>query len=455
MSSTPPDQRQERRTILAIALPLMAAYLAEMGMMITDMIIVGRLGGKELAAVGLTADWFYVLLLIGMGVVAIVGVLVAQNFGANNPDGVRNAAEQGLIAATICSIPVIFAVYFLGPALQYARQDPEVIELITDYSRPLALSVFPALWFVALRNFVTALERAAGIMTITVLALIANLGINYTLVFGHLGFPALGVVGAAYGTAIVNWLMFAWLAIHVTRSPHFARFRPRIIPRSINWNTCREIFRLGLPISASQILAAGMFTIAAVVVGTLGAEILAAQMIIYSVIYTCLSASLAFGDAVRVRVAYGIGKGSVAASRQSAKIAVTLATATVFVATLVLWLLPETIVSVFLDTNDPENAGVLALAVGLAIYAGLFQLIDGVLIIYANGLRGLRDTKSPFWISVIGYWLVGVGLGSWFALATDYGAIGMWWGLTIGGAVGLILMALRLKQRFDEADARL
>ncbi len=122
-----PARHKETRTILAISLPLMAAYVAEMGMMITDMIIVGRLGSNELAAVGLTADWFYVLLLLGMGVVSIVGVLAAQSFGAGNPDGVADSVEQGMIAATVMSVPVMLSVWYLGPVLAFTNQDPDVI----------------------------------------------------------------------------------------------------------------------------------------------------------------------------------------------------------------------------------------------------------------------------------------------------------------------------------------
>ena len=195
-----PTRQQETSTILAISMPLMAAYVAEMGMMITDMIIVGRLGSNELAAVGLTADWFYVLLLLGMGVVSIVGVLAAQNYGAGNPKGIADSVEQGMIAATIMSVPVMLSVWYLGPVLAYANQDPDVIRLITDYSRPLTWGVFPALWFVVMRNFVTALAKSSAIMAITAAALILNLALNYTLVFGKFGFPAMGVTGAAYGS---------------------------------------------------------------------------------------------------------------------------------------------------------------------------------------------------------------------------------------------------------------
>src|SRR5690606_29276737 len=133
--------------LFAISMPLMAAYLAEMGMMITDMIIVGRLGSAELAAVGLTADWFYVLLLIGMGTVSIVGVLAAQSLGSGDRRGAADAVGQGMIAASIMSVPVMMAVWYLGPALELARLDAEVVRLVTEYSRPLTFGVLPVLWF--------------------------------------------------------------------------------------------------------------------------------------------------------------------------------------------------------------------------------------------------------------------------------------------------------------------
>ena len=457
MRSNPtiPSRRQETTTILAISMPLMAAYIAEMGMMITDMIIVGRLGSKELAAVGLTADWFYVLLLIGMGVISIVGVLVAQSFGEGNMQAVRDSAEQGMIVATLCAIPVMLAIWFLGPALQLTNQDPEVISLIHDYSRPLAFSVLPVLWFVALRNYVAALGKASGIMSITVLALVANLAINYALVFGKFGLPALGVVGAAYGTSIVSWLMFLILALHIRRSEQFAGFRLSIIPKTLQKKLCWEILQLGLPITGAQMLGGAMFTVAAIMVGVLGADILAAQMIVYSVLYFCMSASVAFGDAVRVRVAYGIGIRSVEAARQSASIATVLAAIIILAASLWIWFFPEFLVGIFLDTDDPANSEVLAIAVSFAIYAGLFQLIDGILIVFTNGLRGLRDTQSPFWISMIGYWIIGIGAGAWFCFPMGYGASGLWWGLIGGAAAGIIMMYLRFVSRLSIMEVRL
>lgn len=457
MSETPktPALSLETRTILSISMPLLAAYLAEMGMLITDMIIVGHLGSNELAAVGLTADWFYVLLLIGMGVISIVGVLVAQSLGAGNPQGAKEAVEQGLIVATLMSIPVMLCIWYLGPALRIARQDPDVVQLIIDYSRPLTWCVFPILWFAVLRNFVTALVKASVIMAITVVALVLNLLINYTLVFGKFGFPALGVTGAAYGTVIVNWLMFLTMALHVGMSGAFAHLRPSLLPRRVSARIFREILTLGLPVTAAQILGGAMFTVAAVFTGVLGADTLAAQQIVYTVIYVALSASIAIGDAVRVRVAYGIGMRSAAAARQSANIAFAIGAATTLFASGALWLFPEQIVGIFLNTRDAANVDVMLIAVLLAPYAAAFQLFDGVLLVIANALRGLRDTRSPLWIAASGYWLVGLVAGFLLCFPMGQGAPGLWLGLIAGALVAIVLMGFRYRTRMSQAESRL
>jgi multidrug resistance protein, MATE family len=446
--------RREARALFAISVPLMAAYLAEMGMMITDMIIVGRLGSAELAAVGLTADWFYVLLLIGMGTVSIVGVLAAQSLGAGDRRAAADAVGQGIVAASMMGVPVMLAVWYLGPALELAQLDAEIVRLVTDYSRPLTLSVLPVLWFTVLRNYVAALARASMVMLIMTAALLLNLALNYTLVYGKFGFPALGVVGAGIGTSIVNWAVFGTLAAHLLLARHFKDFRPRLVPRAIDAQVLREIFRLGLPITGAQLLAGGMFTVAAVLVGILGPDILAAQQIVYTVIYVALSASLAVGDAVRVRVAYGIGSGSPSAAHRAAMIGFVMAAIITAMASGALWLYPELIVSIFLDTAEAANAGVLLIAVGLSFYAGLFQLIDGVLIVMANALRGLRDTRSPMWIMLTGYWLVGIGTGTVLCFPLGYGAVGLWWGLILGPVVANVLIAMRFQRRMAEATAR-
>lgn len=450
-----PTRGEETKTILGIGLPLTAAWVAEMAMVITDMIMVGRLGSKELAAVGLAGDWFWVLLLVGMGIISIVGVIAAQCLGAGDRQGVIDACDQGMIAATITSVPVMISVWYLGPMLEFANQDPEVVSLIAGYAKILTWSVLPALWWVVLRNYVTALAKSAIIGWLTFIALGLNVGLNYTLIYGKFGLPALGVVGAGIGTTIVTWLMFFALAFVVLTSRALQDFRPRIIPRHIDNTLLTDIFRLGVPISLTQVLNGAMFTVAAVIVGMISAAALAAQQIVYSVIYLSLSAPGGLGEAVRVRVAYGVGRKCIDASQQSAYISFFLAGLATLMASTVLWLFPEALVGIFLDTKDAENLIVLQLSIELSIYAGMFLLLDGILLVMANAIRGLRDTRSPLWIAMAGYWAVGMGAGIILCFPLGYEANGLWSGMVVGVLFSNILMYWKFTNRIADVRAKL
>ena len=386
-----------------------------------------------------------------MGVLAMMGVIAAQRLGAGDEPGVRAAGEQGMIAAGLTSLPIMLCIWLLGPLLAFAQQDPQVVARATEYSRALTLAVLPALWFVVLRNYITALAHSAAVGWIMAAAVGLNLLVNYTLVFGHFGFPALGVAGAGIGTALVNWLMFLGLAAHVLRTPRLANLRPNILPRRLQRGLLREMFHLGLPNALTQIVSGAMFSAAAVLVGMLSAAALAAQQIVYSVLYLSLSAAAALADAVRVRVAYGIGTGNAAAARRSARICFALAAGTTLLAALALWLFPELLVGIFLDRDDPGNATVRDLSITLSLYAGVFLFLDGVQMVVASAIKGLRDTRSPLWISLLGYWSVGIGGGALLCFSFGFGIDGLWWGLVLGVALCNLLVFWRFRQRMREA----
>ena len=435
-----PKRKDEIKILFSIATPLTAAWIAEMAMFITDMIMVGKIGSKELAAVGLAGDWFWVLLLIGMGIISMVGVLAAQSLGENNPRGATEACEQGMIAASITSIPVMLLVWYLGYFLQFANQDPEVVGLIDGYAKILTYSVFPALWWAVLRNYLTALNKAGVIGWITICALVLNVGLNYTLIYGKFGFPKLGVNGAGIGTTIVTWLMFFTLVFFVLTLKSLKENKPKIFAPKINWLILKEIFQLGLPNSLTQVLIGSMFTVAAIIVGMISAAALAAQQIIYSVIYAALCAPLGLGEAVRVRVAYGAGKKSIELSQQSANIASFLAGLSTLGIAFLLWFFPEKLIGIFLDINNSKNLEVINLSIKISLYAGFFLLIDGILIVIREAVRGFRDTRSPLWISITGYWIVGMSTGVVLCIPLNYGPTGLWAGLVSGVIFANILM---------------
>ena len=246
----------------------------------------------------------------------------------------------------------------------------------------------------------------------------------------------------------MNWLMFVAIAVYLRRSTSIEGFRPRLFPRHIDGTVQKELLSLGTPVALTQILNGGMFSAAAVLVGIIGAATLAAQQIVYGVMYLAFSVAGGFGDTVRVRVAYGAGLEDADAASRSARIALSLAAGATLIGTLLLWLFPTPLVSVFLDTARPDSREVLAIAVGLSVPAGMFLFLDGTQYVLANALRGLRDTRSPLWISLLGYWALGLGSAVFFCFVLDFGALGLWWGLVAGVLLCNALLLWRLRTQF-------
>lgn len=435
--------RVELPTLLAIAMPLAAAYVAELAMMFTDMVIAGRLGSLELAAVGLAGNLLNDFLFSCMNVVSIVGVFVAQACGTGDRDAVRCWVRQGLWVATALSLPGMLFCWYLAPLLSLTGQDEQVILLASEYLHALVWCFLPTMWFTVLSNFVTALSRARSIMVITVAAVGLNVIANYTLVFGKFGFPALGVAGAGYGTSIVSWSMFGAIALHILQSRFFRSYRVFSRLGELKLPLCWEILRIGLPVAGLTIVENGMFSVVAVLMGVLGASLIAANQIVINFADIAIVVSFAIGEAASIRVAHWIGAGSLSKARQVGYIAVTLGALVMALMAIILWTMPEAIVSIYLDIDDPANAKVLALAVSLFGIAAIFQIFDGVQAITGRALRGFKDTVVPLWIATVGNWIIGVTGGYILAFPLGMGGLGLWWGLVLGLTVTSILLLWR------------
>lgn len=443
-----PTLAQERRAILAISGPLIAAYIAEMGMVITDMLIVGRLGSIELAAVGLGGDWFYVLLLIGIGVFSIMGVLMAQARGSGKPELAIAYLYPGMVGATLLSIPISLMSWYLAPLLALADQDPAVLTKINQYMKPLTFTVWPALIYVVLRNYLTALQNTRSLMYLTLFGLILNLCINIVLVHGKLGFPAMGVAGAGLGTTIVHFVMLFVLLIFVLRKK-LCNFTDMVTPQCALLPALREIFFLGFPIAASHLLGGCMFIVAAIMMGVLGADYLAAQQLVYTLIYTSISISIGFGDAAKVRVAYAMGKNSPAAVAQSATQCLMFGGVVCLLMSLILWIFPRSLVGLFLHVDNPQNVLTVTIALSIAAYAGVFQVFDGINVIASNALRGLRDTKTSMWTTLVCYWFIALSSAWYLGFWLELDALGIWLGMLAGVITSSLFLVWRFYRSVD------
>ena len=440
----------ETALLLRIGLPLIAAYLAEFAMFVTTKIVVGRLGYHELAAVGLAGESSFGILVILMGLLSIVGVLVAQAEGAGRKRDAGHAARQGFIVATAVGVPAAVLIWNLAPLLALSGQDPRVIELAEPYLHGLAGFVVPALWFAVLRSFVAALARAGAVMVITVVAVALNYVLTLGLVHGAFGLPELGLAGAGWATTLVSWVMLAALALYAYRTQNLRGYGLFLGRLRFDFSACAEIARLGLPVAGLTVLEAGLFIAVAILSGVLGVESLAAYEVLMGWIGIPFVIALGLAEATMVRVAFGAGRGNLAAARQAGLLGMVMGAVVLGLLVAVPLGLPELIARVFLDSGDPGFARVAALSAQLLVIAAVFQVFDGLQAIASRALRGIRDTVAPLWLAGFGYWVLGIGGGCLLAFPVGLGAVGLWWGL----ACGLIVTGSLLAWRFLKLTAR-
>ncbi len=435
----------EIRATLALAVPLAAANLSQMAMSVIDTVMVGKLGAVPLAAVALGGGFYFTSVVICLGVLTAVAPLAAYAIGAGDQAAAGRIAGSGLVLAALLSLPVIAAMMVADRLLDLIGYDPSLSREIGHFLRAVCWGAPGFLGFATLRSYLAALKRPRGVMVVLALCVPANAGLNWVLIYGHLGAPPFGLVGAAIASASVQWLMLLGLAIVASRSrdqaPRLVQDMRRLIA------DFHRILRVGGPIGGLQALEIGVFVTAAAVVGLFGADVLAAHQIAINYASITFMVPMGLGQAATVRVAGERGAGMPAAARRAAFVALGLGASFMAASAVVIWSVPGAIVAAYVAAGDPANRALVALALRFLVFAGLFQVVDGVQVVAAGALRGYEDTIVPMFFAGIGYWGLGFAGGWVLTFPLGLGPIGMWWGFVAGLAAVAGLLTLRLRRQ--------
>ncbi|MBW4425222.1 MAG: MATE family efflux transporter [Nostoc desertorum CM1-VF14] len=442
----------EVKKCLVLAVPLAAAQLAQSATAFVDTVMMGWLGSQTIASGGLGAIIFSFCLLIANGIVSAVSPLAAQAYGAGNTEKVGTIVRLGLGISLILGMPITLLLYNAGALLLLLGQDANTVALAEIYLRAIALGFIPGLGFGVLKSFLSALLRPQLIMVTVVLGTLLNITGNYVLMFGKLGFPALGLAGIGWASTLSLWAMFVALTVYVCNQREFAVygiFRP-LSNEAFSLEYRRiigEIFHVGLPIGGLIAVEAGLFTVVTFLIGQLGTNALAAHQIALQTISISFQIALGISLATTVRVGQLAGQNDLIATRRAGYVGIAIAGLSMGIAGIVFWLVPKSIISLYIDTSNQNNADVVALAVKLLGVAAIFQIVDGVQVTAAGALRGLKDTRIPMLIGIFAYWCVGLLTGYGFGIWSGYGAIGLWWGLAIGLAIAAIILTWRFSTK--------
>ena len=428
---------------LKLAVPIALTQLGQIAMMTTDLALIGRLGDAAVAAAALAHTVFFVTFTFGMGLVSAVAPLAAQAFGARNPRLVRRALRVGLWAALLISLPMMMLPLYGEHILLALGQVPATAHLAQQYLRGLAWGIAPALWFLAIRGFMGAVNRPEPGLWITLAAIPANAVLVYLLIRGELGLPRLELFGAGLATTTVNFGMFLAGLWFAHRRRPFRKYQLLGNLWRIDWMLMRQLIVIGAPISLSFLMEYGLFAAAALLMGLIGTTALAAHQIALQVTAILFMVPFGIGMAATVRVGHAVGRNDAAAVKRAGLVATLLGIAFVSVMTLTVILARFAIARFFF--GEAVESAVIELTATLLMVGATFFVADGIQTVAAGALRGMNDTRIPLLFAAISYWVVGFTAAYGLAFWTKFGAVGVWIGLSCGTAIYAILLILRFR----------
>ncbi|NNM78326.1 MATE family efflux transporter [Sphingomonas sp. ID1715] len=441
--------RDEAGATAALAGPLVLTNLAQSAINATDVVLLGWLGATELAAASIGVNLYIAFLIFGMGLVMAASPIMARQLGKRRHSlrELRRTVRQTMWAAVTITLPVWLLLWHAEPILKLLGQDPALSAHAAHFVRPLMFGLLPALFYLTLRSFVAALEQPVWALTISVAGVIANALINYVLIFGAGPVPALGLFGAGVGSAVTQTLMFLGMATVVMLHPRFRRYRLFGRFWRADWSRYAEVWRLGLPIALTLSLEVTLFIAAVFLMGLIGTTSIAAHAIAIQIASLTFMVPLGLSQAVTVRVGLAYGRGDRQGITRAGWTAFVMAIAFMAAMALLIFAMPEHLVTLFLDPALPENRPVLPLAVSFLMVAALFQVFDGAQSVGAGMLRGLQDTTVPMIYAGFGYWIIGMGIALSLGFGLGWEGIGIWIGLAAGLAIVSVLMLFRWLRR--------
>ena len=428
---------------MRLAAPMALTQLSQIAMMSTDLAFIGRLGGDAVAAAALAGTVYFVGSTFGMGLMSAVAPLAAQAYGAADAGLVRRALRVGLWAGLFIALPIML-IALNGEAILLALgQAPGVAHLAQNYLAGLAWGIAPMLSFLALRSFMGAVNRPEPVLWITLAAIPLNALLVYPLLYGQWGFPQLGLTGVGLATSTVNlgtFLAGLWFA--TCRAP-FRDYHVLARLQRIDWRLMRQLLVIGAPISLSFLLEYGLFSAAAILMGLISTAALAAHQIALQITAILFMVPFGISMAATVRVGHATGRNDTIGVRRAGLMATLLGVSLAVLFPVGIILARYDIVQLFLGSGLADAEATAALAATLLLVGTTFFITDALQTIAVGALRGIKDTRVPLLLAVLGYWLIGFPASYVLGLRTALGATGIWIGLSLGTAIYAALLVLR------------
>ncbi|MFN3754185.1 MATE family efflux transporter [Flavobacterium sp.] len=438
---------KEFRYNLQLAYPVILGMIGHTLVGIVDNIMVGKIGPTELAAVSLGNSFVFIAMSLGIGFSTAITPLVAEAHGKSNREEGRLAFHHGLYLCTILGLFLFGVIFFSKPLLSYMGQPEAVVQLAKPYLDIVGFSLVPLIVFQAYKQFADGMSQTKYSMWATIVGNVANVIINYLLIYGIWFFPKLGIIGAAIGTIASRIIMLLFMH-YIMKSKtkfhyYFEGFTLKEIKREINV----KIIRLGFPSSMQMFFEVALFTGAIWLCGMIGTTSQAANQIALSLASLTFMFAMGLSVTGMIRVGNQKGKQDYAMLRRVGLSIFLLTVLLEIVFALLFIMLHNVLPYIFVNMNETktllENQEVIAISAQLLIVAAFFQISDGIQVVVLGALRGLQDVKIPMYITFVAYWIIGFPVSIYLGLYTNLKAVGVWIGLLAGLTAAAIFLYIR------------
>lgn len=430
----------EVRATATLALPLVLGHVSTGLIGFVDNVIAGHHGTQTLASVTVGTALLWLPMMVPIGTLISLTASVSQLAGAGRRDEIGPLFRQALWLSLGLGA-LMFAFLSLAPyALTAFGIAPEIIPGAKAFLHGIRWGVPALTLYFCMRYLSEGMHWTLPTMVLGFGGLLVLGPLGYVLTFGKLGFPEMGAGGLGVASAIMMWLQATAFAVYLWNSKRFAALRlfshfewPRLAP-------IRQLLKTGLPIGITVLMEGGLFIATALLIARLGATSAAAHQIAINVAALCFMIPMGVAEATTIRVGHAVGQQDAHGVRRAARAGYLIVLATQALSALALLFGHDAVVALY--TRD---AAVAALAGILLLYAAAFQFPDGIQVLSAGALRGLKDTRVPMWLAAFSYWGLGMPLGAGLGLGLGWGPQGMWLGLILGLTAAAVLMTWRFR----------
>ena len=440
--------RHEIKNLITLAIPVMIAQISQTAITFVDTIMAGNYSKTALSGVAIAVSIWLPTVLFGQGLLTVLTPIISNLNGAAKREQVADQTRQGVVIALILSIIMMLVLYNSDKIISLRSSadhpiDPEMVDVAVSFLRAIMWGVPAFLLFLVYRNQCEGLSNTKPAMVIIFIALLANIPINYVLIYGKLGLPAFGGVGCGITAAIIFWLMFALIRLYTLTTASQRDIRKTPLTKLIDFSIIKKIVILGTPLALAYFFEMSLFAVVALLIAPLGQITVAAHQIIFTISSLTFAIPLSLGVATSIRVGYLLGKNKPILAKQTAYISLAISLMIAVIVALILIIFRLPIVTIFTREID-----VITICLQLIILLAIYQASDYLQVVASNVLRGYKDTKSIFFITLISYWGVGLPVGYILGL-TDLvmqpiGAAGFWIGIILGLAVAAFLLIARM-----------